>query len=197
MRMAQQTRACFFLGCLLALKPARALGPNPGSASGVPVAAQQSVPPSAQQASPPQTQPGISGTRGAEVSGSEIGLLRQLEENYLRAEMENDAQLAESLMADDYIGVRGDGTTADKLSVLNSLSKQPRGSQPYRIVAANMREHLFGDTACITYTKIYTQPNSNASYSENVLHILIKRNGAWHLQVSSPIPSPKPLKSLP
>jgi hypothetical protein len=32
-----------------------------------------------------------------------------------------------------------------------------------------MREHLFGDTACVTYTKVYTKPGSQAAYSENVL----------------------------
>jgi hypothetical protein len=203
--MVQQTSASFLLGCFLALTPARGLGRNPGSSSGAPGEPRQAIPSSAQQtASPPSqnaSQPGVdasrgavpaSGAPGADVPGAEIRLLRQLEENYLRAEMEDNAALAASLMADDYVGVRGDGSTSDKLAVLDNLGKHLRSRQPYRITAANMREHVFGDTACVTYTKIYTQPNSNASYSEDVLHILTKRNGAWHLQVSSPIPSPKP-----
>jgi len=55
-----------------------------------------------------------------------------------------------------------------------------------------MRQHLFGDTACVTYTKVYTKPGTQGAFSENVLHVLIRRNGIWRLQVSSPLPSPKP-----
>jgi hypothetical protein len=106
--------------------------------------------------------------------------------------MEDNAPLAASLIADDYIGVLGNGSTSDKLAVLDRLGQHLRSRQPYSITAVNMEEHVFGDTACVTYTKIYSQPNSQATYSENVLHILTKRNGAWRLQVSSPIPPPKP-----
>ncbi len=61
---------------------------------------------------------------------------------------------------------------------------------PYQITATNLREHLFGDTACVTYTKVYTKPGQQAAYSENVLHLLIRRNGIWRLQLSSPLPAP-------
>ena len=62
-------------------------------------------------------------------------------------------------------------------------------SKPYLITATNMRQHLFGDTACVSYTKVYTKPGSQAAYSENVLHVLIRRNGIWRLQLSSPLPA--------
>jgi len=42
----------------------------------------------------------------------------------------------------------------------------------------------------LTYTKIYTKPGSQAAYSENVLHLFIRRNGIWRLQLSSPLPAP-------
>ncbi len=210
MRTVQQIRALLPLSCFLALGPAWAQGRNPGPSSGSQAAARQSAPSPAQPAGPQQGAPlpgqdasqqgqtaaggkaSTSGTPDAGGSASEIRALRQVEENYLRAEMEDNAQLASSLIADDYIGVTGDGSTSDKLAVLDRLAKHPRSRQPYRVMAADMQEHVFGDTACVTYTKIYTQPNSQATYSENVLHILTKRNGAWRLQVSSPMPSPKP-----
>jgi ketosteroid isomerase-like protein len=206
MQTVQQIRALLLL--LLALGPAWALGQNPGPSSASQATRRQSTPSSAQAAGPEQTEPPptqnaslqetipaggrTSATPDADGPDSEIRALRQVEENYLRAEMEDNAQLASSLIADDYVGVTGDGSTSDKLAILDRLSKHSRSRQPYRITAANMEEHVFGDTACVTYTKIYTQPNSQAIYSENVLHILTKRNGAWRLQVSSPIPSPKP-----
>jgi Domain of unknown function (DUF4440) len=122
----------------------------------------------------------------------DIEVLRRLEEEYLRAEIEDDTAIAGMILADDYLGLRPDGSTASKADVLSNLGRHDRRRDPYQITATNMREHLFGDTACLTYTKIYTKPGSQAAYSENVLHLLIRRNGIWRLQLSSPLPAPAP-----
>jgi hypothetical protein len=82
--------------------------------------------------------------------------------------------------------------TSTKADVLARLDLHERRRTPYLITATNMREHLFGDTACVTYTKIYTKPGSKTAASENVLHMLIRRNGIWRLQLSSPLPSQRP-----
>ncbi len=185
MRPVEQIGALLLLGCLPAFGPARASGQNPGSTARSPAGTQQASP---RPAEPP---PGQAPPQQGKDDPAETRALRQVEENYLRAEMEDNAQLAATLIADDYIGIVGDGKTSDKQAVLDRLNQHMRSRQPYRITAVNMEEHVFGDTACITYTKIYTQPAGTATYSENVLHILIKRNGTWRLQVSSPIPSPK------
>jgi hypothetical protein len=120
----------------------------------------------------------------------DLEVLRRLEEEYLRAEIEDDTAIAGTILADDYVGLKPDGSTASKADVLNNLGRHDRSRDPYQITATNMREHLFGDTACLTYTKIYTKPGRQAAYSENVLHLLIRRNGIWRLQLSSPLPAP-------
>jgi hypothetical protein len=120
----------------------------------------------------------------------DLEVLRRLEEEYLRAEIEDDTAIAGTILADDYIGLKPDGSTASKADVLSNLGRHDRSRDPYQITATNMREHLFGDTACLTYTKIYTKPGRQAAYSENVLHLLIRRNGIWRLQLSSPLPAP-------
>jgi hypothetical protein len=122
----------------------------------------------------------------------DLEVLRRLEEEYLRAEIEDDTTIAGSILADDYVGLRPDGSTASKTDILSNLGRHERRQAPYLITATNMREHLFGDTACLTYTKVYTKPGSQAAYSENVLHILTRRNGIWRLQLSSPMPASKP-----
>jgi hypothetical protein len=122
----------------------------------------------------------------------DVEVLRRLEEEYLRAEIEDDTAIAGTILADDYVGLRPDGSTTSKADVLSNLDRHDRRRDPYQITATNMREHLFGDTACLTYTKIYTKPGSQAAYSENVLHLLIRRNGIWRLQLSSPLPAPAP-----
>ncbi len=121
----------------------------------------------------------------------DLEVLRRLEEEYLRAEIEDDTAIAGTILADDYVGIRADGATSTKADVLSRLDRHERRREPYLITATNMRQHLFGDTACVTYTKVYTKPGSQAAYSENVLHVLIRRNGIWRIQVSSPLPAPK------
>jgi hypothetical protein len=125
---------------------------------------------------PPDTQSNQIPAQGGPQRDLEV--LRRLEEEYLRAEIEDDTTIAGTILADDYVGLRADGSTASKADILST--------------ATNMREHLFGDTACLTYTKVYTKPGSQAAYSENVLHVLTRRNGVWRLQLSSPLPAAKP-----
>ena len=122
----------------------------------------------------------------------DLEVLRRLEEEYLRAEIEDDSALAGTILADDYVGLKPDGTTTSKSDILSRLDLHERRREPYLITATNMRQHLFGDTACVTYTKVYTKPGSKAAFSENVLHLLIRRNGIWRLQLSSPLPAPRP-----
>jgi hypothetical protein len=122
----------------------------------------------------------------------DLEVLRRLEEEYLRAEIEDDTAIAGTILADDYVGLKADGSNSTKTDVLNRLGLHERRRQPYLITATNMRQHLFGDTACVTYTKVYSKPGSQAAYSENVLHLLIKRDGVWRLQLSSPLPAAKP-----
>jgi hypothetical protein len=144
-------------------------------------AAGQQVPPAAQSNQIPSQ----------DGQQRDLEVLRRLEEEYLRAEIEDDTAIAGTILAEDYVGLKPDGSTATKADVMNNLARHDRRREPYLITATNMREHLFGDTACLTYTKVYTKPGSQAAYSENVLHLLTRRGGIWRLQLSSPLPSPR------
>ncbi len=129
---------------------------------------------------------------GASNPERDVEVLRRLEEEYLRAEIEDDTAIAGSILAEDYVGLRPDGMNSTKADVLARLGLHERQRAPYLITATNMQEHLFGDTACVTYTKIYSKPGSKTAASENVLHMLIRRNGIWRLQLSSPLPAQRP-----
>ncbi len=118
----------------------------------------------------------------------DVQALQQLEENYIRAEIEDDSSIASTVLAEDFVGLRADGKTSSKADILNSLARHERRRDPYQITATDMREHVFGDTACVTYTKVYTRVGAKAMFSENVLHVLTRRNGVWHLQLSSLVP---------
>jgi hypothetical protein len=122
----------------------------------------------------------------------DLEVLRRLEEDYLRAEIEDDTAIASSILAEDYVGLKADGSSSTKADVLNRLGRHERRREPYLITATNMREHLFGDSACVTYNKVYSRPGTHAEYTESVLHLLVRRDGIWRLQLSSPLPTPRP-----
>ena len=149
-----------------------------------------------QATAPPAAVPNPGGpaptARNSESAAQDLESLRHKEADYLRAEMENNPALAGSVLAEDYVGIRADGTSTTRAEVLQNLSAHQGSPEPYTIGAANMREYLFGDTACVTYTKIYTVTGRTQTFRENLLHIFTKRKGVWHLQVSSPIPQGKP-----
>jgi hypothetical protein len=130
------------------------------------------------QAPPPPNSP----QRDTEV-------IERLEEEYLRAEIEDDTAIAGTTLAEDYVGLRPDGSTSSKADVLSRLNLHQRRKQPYMITANNMRVRLFGDTACVNYTKVYSRPGNQGTYSENVLHVLLRRNGIWRIQLSTVLPS--------
>jgi Domain of unknown function (DUF4440) len=136
---------------------------------------------------PPPTKPPAS-----QSPQRDLEVLRRLEEEYLRAEIEDDTAIAGTILANDYVGLRADGVTSSKQDVLSRLERHERRRVPYLITATNMREHLFGDTACVSYVKVYTRPGVQTSFSESVLHVLIRRDGIWRLQLSSPLPNPHP-----
>jgi len=143
--------------------------------------------------SPPQTNPQVNRNPSqGSPQDRDLEVLRRLEEDYLRAEIEDNGTIAKAILADDYVGLRADGSTSGKSEVLSRLARHERSREPYLITATNMREHLFGDSACVTYTKVYTRPGSHAAYSQSVLHVLTRRDGIWHLQLSSPLPAPRP-----
>jgi len=75
----------------------------------------------------------------------DLEVLRRLEEEYLRAEIEDDTAIAGTILADDYIGLKPDGSTASKADVLSNLGRHDRSRDPYQITATNMREHLLLD----------------------------------------------------
>lgn len=108
----------------------------------------------------------------------------------MRAEVENSPVLADQVLADDFVGIKADGSSSTKDEILRNLKMREGSPQTFTLTESGMSEHLFGDTACLTYTKVYTLAGGRRTYREQVLHIFTKRNGDWHLQVSSPLPQP-------
>jgi len=56
----------------------------------------------------------------------DLEVLRRLEEEYLRAEIEDDTAIAGTILADDYVGLKPDGSTSTKADVLSRLDRHER-----------------------------------------------------------------------
>ena len=74
----------------------------------------------------------------ANPQSRDLEVLRQLEEQYLRAEVEDDTVIAGTILADDYVGLRGDGSTSTKSDVLSRLARHERMA-PHHCAAASGR----------------------------------------------------------
>ena len=61
----------------------------------------------------------------------DLEVIRRLEEEYLRAEIEDDTAIAGTILADDYVGLKPDGSTSSKTDILNRLNQHERRRQPY------------------------------------------------------------------
>ena len=138
MRIAWSTGTVFLLGSLVAGTWRHAISPAwPAQAAG----------------QTPASTPSQTARAETEAAAQEVETLRQMESNYMRAEMEGSAKLAGTILADDYLGIRGDGTAMDKTKVLHNLASYSHTREPYTITATNMREHVFGDMACVDVYK--------------------------------------------
>ena len=85
---------------------------------------------------------GLAAQAQANSPQRDLEVLRRLEEEYLRAEIEDDTAIAGTILADDYVGLRPDGSSSTKADVLNRLGLHERRRQPYLITATNMRQAL-------------------------------------------------------
>jgi hypothetical protein len=85
-----------------------------------------------------QNSPQSSPITGQSSPQRDLEVLRRLEEEYLRAEIEDDSAIAGTILADDYVGLKPDGTTSSKSDILSRLDRHERRREPYLITATNM-----------------------------------------------------------
>lgn len=118
--------------------------------------------------------------------------LRKIESETARLEQQNDSALAKFL-ADDWVccGARGLSKKEFVENVKRNLETRENGINPYTIEKKNMKVHLFGDTAVVTYIKEYRQtPDTTKFFDEDDTDVFTRDASGWHLRFTKVSPAP-------
>lgn len=118
--------------------------------------------------------------------------LRKIESETARLERQNDSALAKFL-ADDWVCVGSRGLSKKEFveNVKRNLETHKNGINPYTIEKRDMKIHLFGDTAVVTYIKEYRQtPDTTKFFDEDDTDVFTRDASGWHLRLTKISPAP-------
>jgi ketosteroid isomerase-like protein len=118
--------------------------------------------------------------------------LRKIEGETARLEQQNDTALAKFL-ADDWVCACARGLSKKEFieNVKHNFEAHENGPSPYTLEKKNMKVHLFGDTAVVTYIKEYRQaPDTTKFFDEDDTDVFTRDASGWHLRLTkiSPVP---------
>jgi|SRR5579859_1269775 len=113
---------------------------------------------------------------------SDSDAVRQLEDEWLKAERTTDITAIERIMADDYAGIGSNGTIPSKAQLLSDLRSHAGQAPPYTVDKSDMRIFLVGNTLVATYTKTYTAKENGNVNHEDMTDIFVKEHGVWKLR---------------
>jgi len=115
---------------------------------------------------------------------SDSEIIRQIEDDWLKAERTTDIAAIERILARDFAGVGSNGPVPGKSELLRTLRPHAGQSPPYTVEHSDMRIFLLGDTAVATYTKTYTAKENGNVGHEDMTDIFLKDHGTWKLRFS-------------
>jgi hypothetical protein len=124
------------------------------------------------------------------VSGSsDEQALRKIEAETARLEQQSNPAI-EKFLSDDWVctGAR----VLSKKEFVENVKRNENGVNPYTIEKQNMRVHLFGDTAVVTYVKEYRQTlDSSKFFNEDDTDVFTRTASGWRLRFTkiSPVQS--------
>jgi ketosteroid isomerase-like protein len=75
--------------------------------------------------------------------------------------------------------------------VKHNFEAHENGPSPYTLEKKNMKVHLFGDMAVVTYIKEYRQaPDTTKFFDEDDTDVFTRDASGWHLRLTkiSPVP---------
>ena len=112
------------------------------------------------------------------------GTLKQLEQDWLDSYREGDAEKMSKILADDFIGRWGDGSTQTKVEQLMAIRNGEEKHSANRLVECNVR--IYGDTAVVTgintEQSILEKRDGSGTYS--FTDVFVKRHANWQVVAS-------------
>ena len=122
------------------------------------------------------------GKSNAAAATSNADAIRQVEDDWLKAERTTDIAAIERILSDDYAGVGSNGPVPGKAQLLKNLRPSAGNAPPYTVEKSDMRIFLVADTAVATYAKTYTAKENGNVAHEDMTDIFVKDHEAWKLR---------------
>jgi ketosteroid isomerase-like protein len=128
--------------------------------------------------------------RAASIDEEQVKILVK---QFLQTESENDPGTLEKITTDDWVIMNPNGPGPSKLKVIADMRKDSPNPPHYSVKNDGETVHVFGNTAVVTYTKVYVSSQGQVD-KESHTDVLTKRDGNWKIcfSQSSALPQTKP-----
>jgi len=118
------------------------------------------------------------------LSSNDELALKQLEQDWLDSYREGDAEKMSKILADDFVGRWGDGSTQTKEEQLKAIRTGAEKHSANQLVECNVR--IYGDTAVVTgiNTEQSILAGRDGSGTVSFTDVFVKRHGHWQVVAS-------------
>jgi ketosteroid isomerase-like protein len=120
------------------------------------------------------TAPATARWQGADPAGDDVSVLRQLNENYVRAFRESDVAWYDAHLAPDYIVISSDGSVSDRAKALADFAKPTFANNMRTFPVGDVRIRRFDDIAIIHAENAYELKDGRKGVS--------RYTDIWHKQ---------------
>jgi uncharacterized protein (TIGR02246 family) len=118
------------------------------------------------------------------VAGPDAQAIRQIEDEWLKAERATDPAALDRILADDFVNLSTTGLAPGKAQILMNFHVHAGQPPAYTVETSDMRIYIFGDTAVAAFSKTYTAKENGNIAHEAMTHVYTKDHGVWKLRLS-------------
>ncbi len=124
------------------------------------------------------------------AASTEEEQIKILVKQFVQAESQNDAATLEKITSDDWVIMNPNGPGPSKPVVIVGIRKDAPALPHYTAKSDGETVHVFGNTAVVTYTKVYVSSQGQVD-KESHTDVLTKRDGNWKICFSQTSLSPQ------
>lgn len=109
-----------------------------------------------------------------------VTAITQLEHDAVKADLAQDSSFYERYLADDWTGGTSRGTWDTKQSIVADM-KDVKNNKTKSESIANVKVHVYGDTAIASYTNTYDSMIKGQHYARTIIttDTFMRQNGEW------------------
>jgi ketosteroid isomerase-like protein len=109
-----------------------------------------------------------------------VAAITQLEHDAVKADLAQDSSFYDRYLADDWTGGTSRGTWDSKQSIVADM-KDTKNNKTNSETIANVKVHVYGDTAVASYTSTYDSMIKGQHYARTIISTdtFMRKNGEW------------------